>query len=390
MLFVMGMPFINDKFMLLLGFAGSQAITIAALPVITNLYTPETFGFYSYHLAILSFLGYISCLRLNLKLQLIKDNETIKDSCYLVSLCFSIIVFIICFFTTEGLFIGLYYFVVVLFLGFFEINTDFLSSKGKYKSIAKLNIVRVVIVVVFQILLSEVNYGLFIGFVLGLVISQLLICSFKTKIEPLFSKELDFSFMVKNTLISLVSYCGSSFPLVLIFHFTSSSNVGLFALADKMGLSIVIIINNVVSRLVYNDLNGKCPPVHALLFWYKRILIISAFIVLVTFLVPNNLFSFIFSESWSSSFDYFKALTPWVFVQIVVIPYGCAYIKLGLEVRLIRMEILKNLIRIISISVLFINNLSLYDTILISSTLTAICSVLIFYRDYKKNEFIFH
>ncbi|MFM5433608.1 lipopolysaccharide biosynthesis protein [Aeromonas veronii] len=376
--------------MLLLGFAGAQAITIAALPAITNLYTPETFGLYSYHLAILSFLGYISSLRLNLKLQLVKDNEIIKTACYAVSVFFSIVVFVICFFITKTLFLSLFYFLVVLFLGFFEINTDFSSSKGLYKKIAKLNIVRVIIVVAFQVLLSEVNHGLFMGFFLGLVISQLLTCSFPRKLEPLFSKALDFSFMVKNTLISLVSYCGSSFPLVLIFYFTSSSNVGLFALADKIGLSIIIIMNNVISRLIYNDLNGQLPPVHILIFWYKRIVIISAFIISVAFLVPNDFFSFIFSELWSSALDYFKALTPWVFVQILAIPYGCAYIKLGLEVRLIKMESLKNLIRILSISVLFMSDLSLYDTILISSTLTAICSILIFYRDYKKNEFIFH
>lgn len=380
----------QDKLLLLFGFAGSQALTMLALPVITKLYAPDSFGFYSYHLAIVSFLGYVSCFRLNLKQQLTKDNVEIKNLCYLITILFSASVFIMVFLVTNNIVNSFFYFVTVIFLGFYEINTDFQSSKKNYFIIAKCNITRTLITIAVQTFFYKFEYGLFWGFFVGLSISQLVVYRADFKIECKSFERSDINFMLKNTLISLVGYAGSSLPLIMVFHFTSAFESGLYSLADKLSLAIIVIINNVVSRLIYNDLNDVNSLIEVILSWYKRTISLLMVLVLVIFLIPNNVFLFIFSESWHSSFDFFKALVPWVGLQILIIPFSCAYIKVGLENKLLKLEFFKNLVRVSFITGLLINGMSTYDAIVISSLITGSLSIFFYYRDFKRNEVTFY
>lgn len=380
---------IKKNMLLILGFGGSQIITILALPFITNLYDPEAFGIYSYHIVILSFLGYIASFRLNLKLQLDENNEDIKNTCYFLAMIFSIFVFFATLIIFKSLILSFLYFFSVLFLNFFEINTDYSSSKRNYKDIAKSNILRVVIVVSVQIFLHDFKYGLFIGFLSGLVISQIAIYSFRLIPINIDLHSLDRSFMLKNTLISLVTISGSSIPLILVYNYESILDAGLFSLADKLVLTLIVIINNISSRLIYNDLNGESS--HSLVFkyWCIRLLIISFLLVSSILIIPDQLFYFVFSDSWGMSFQYLKSLLPWFVTQVVLVPLTCVYIKNGLERNLIKLEFFKNFLRIIAIIIFYKANLSTQDVMIFSSVATAIFSFIVFFGSYKKNAHIF-
>ncbi|MCR9421165.1 MULTISPECIES: lipopolysaccharide biosynthesis protein [Vibrio] len=380
---------INNKYLLLFGFGGSQIITMLALPVITNLYDPKAFGIYSYHMAILSFLGYIASFRLNLKLQLVESNEEIKNTCYLLAFIFSIVVFSSTLIIYNNIKLSILYFLSVLFLNIFEINMDYSSSKGKYKEIAKSNILRVVIVVIIQIILYKLEYGLFIGFIFGLVISQVVIYSFNFIPRKIKFKNLDGKFMLKNTLISLISSSGSSIPLILVYNYASPLDAGLFSLADKLVLTLIVIMNNVVARLIYNDLNSIISPRLVFKYWVIKLLILSFFLGAIILTIPKSVFTLIFSKSWAISFQYLQSLLPWAFIQVILIPLTCIYIKRGLEINLIKLEFFKNSLRLVMVIILYEINFSTLDVMFISSIVTSIFALIVFFGSYKKNAHIF-
>ena len=380
---------INNKYLLLFGFGGSQIITMLALPVITNLYDPKAFGIYSYHMAILSFLGYIASFRLNLKLQLVESNEEIKNTCYLLAFIFSIVVFSSTLIIYNNIKLSILYFLSVLFLNIFEINMDYSSSKGKYKEIAKSNILRVVIVVIIQIILYKLEYGLFIGFIFGLVISQVVIYSFNFIPRKIKFKNLDGKFMLKNTLISLISSSGSSIPLILVYNYASPLDAGLFSLADKLVLTLIVIMNNVVARLIYNDLNSIISPRLVFKYWVIKLLILSFLLGAIILTIPKSVFTLIFSKSWAISFQYLQSLLPWAFIQVILIPLTCIYIKRGLEINLIKLEFFKNSLRLVMVIILYEINFSTLDVMFISSIVTSIFALIVFFGSYKKNAHIF-
>lgn len=360
-----------------------------ALPVITNLYDPKAFGIYSYHMAILSFLGYIASFRLNLKLQLVESNEEIKNTCYLLAFIFSIVVFSSTLIIYNNIKLSILYFLSVLFLNIFEINMDYSSSKGKYKEIAKSNILRVVIVVIIQIILYKLEYGLFIGFIFGLVISQVVIYSFNFIPRKIKFKNLDGKFMLKNTLISLISSSGSSIPLILVYNYASPLDAGLFSLADKLVLTLIVIMNNVVARLIYNDLNSIISPRLVFKYWVIKLLILSFFLGAIILTIPKSVFTLIFSKSWAISFQYLQSLLPWAFIQVILIPLTCIYIKRGLEINLIKLEFFKNSLRLVMVIILYEINFSTLDVMFISSIVTSIFALIVFFGSYKKNAHIF-
>ena len=71
------------------GSAGSQLISVAAAPILTRLYGPESFGVLATFASILALLNVVSSLRYELAIAVPKDDD---EAIALVWLCFVLVV----------------------------------------------------------------------------------------------------------------------------------------------------------------------------------------------------------------------------------------------------------------------------------------------------------
>ncbi|HIF9343106.1 TPA: lipopolysaccharide biosynthesis protein [Photobacterium damselae] len=382
----------NGKMKFILSFVGAQFITFIALPLITRLYSPSQFGVFSYNLAIISLLGYLSCFRLNLILQLEDGEKSLEkrlSQCYLLIAITTFALFIISFLLYGFNLIVSICVISILLLGLYEIHVDYYSSKLNYSSIAKMNVIRTISVVFFQIILSPINNGLIYGFFIGLFISQLYIIFNENrsvgKVEWLSKNDL--TFMYKNTGISIVNFIGSTFPLIIIHYFLTSHDVGVYSLADKLLIAIFVVVNNIASRFIFNDLKRKTIK----MVFKKWLLILSTlfFIVfLVITLIPSFIFGNIFGREWIDALSIMNCLMPWFSLQLFMIVINCVYIKKQNESKLLWIEGIKNLSRIFTILILIYFSISLDTIILISSTIPLFIVIIFICRD-AKNENLF-
>ncbi len=102
--------FIYNTFVLVLGNGGAQAINILTIPIITRLFTPDSFGQLTFLISITTVLIEVACLRYQIAILLPKDEEEpihifILSSliCGLFALCTGVVVFLICKFQLFGL-----------------------------------------------------------------------------------------------------------------------------------------------------------------------------------------------------------------------------------------------------------------------------------------------
>ena len=70
------------------GTAGSQVITVAAAPILTRLYGPESFGVLATYVSILALLNVVSSLRYELAIAVPEDDD---EAIALVWLCFVLV-----------------------------------------------------------------------------------------------------------------------------------------------------------------------------------------------------------------------------------------------------------------------------------------------------------
>ncbi|PSW65236.1 hypothetical protein C0W88_09150 [Photobacterium leiognathi subsp. mandapamensis] len=382
----------KDKLIFILSFVGAQLITFLALPLITRLYTPELFGAYSYNLAIISILGYLSCFRLNLMLQ-IEINEIQLEKrvgqCYFLTIVISIILLILGFVIFGLSSIMLIYAISILLLGMYEIHIDYYSSKLEYKKIAKMNMIRTISVVLSQLVLYSFEDGLIYGFFIGLVISQLFVFSsekFKFK-KIYFPDRYKIKFMCKNTFITIVNFIGSSAPLIVINYFTTTQMLGVYSLADKLLISLFVMVNNIFSRFIFNDLKEK-DIITVFKKWFCILTIFFSIILLIVFLIPNSVFSLVFGKGWDEALGLMRCLMPWFGLQLFMILINCLYVKEKKEEQLIVIEVVKNITRILSIVILVCFPVSIEDVVFISSVIPVIFVWIVFYLGIK-NENLF-
>ncbi|MGF1726775.1 lipopolysaccharide biosynthesis protein [Photobacterium nomapromontoriensis] len=382
----------NNKKMLFFGFAGSQCITLLALPILTRLYDPLLFGEYNYFITIVTTVAFFFCFRLNLKIQIVNKeaikNKIVLKSYMLLALTTILATSIYCYF--SGFTIGLIYFmIVIVFLSLYEIHTDYYSSNKSYKKIAIANILRATTVILFQIMFYKYEHGLFIGFIVGLIFSQILIFKLiKVRCSDFEGiKKSEFVFMVKNSLISSVNIVGLNLPLIIIYNQLDAEIAGIYSLADKLIFAGIVICTNVFSRLIYNDLKEQAQA-KVLKDWICKIVILATIIIIVSMFISEFAIETAFGVKWSLSANVFIALLPWMTIQLIMIPFTCALIYNGKEWYLLNVEILKNISRISVLMLCLYLNYDLVNIILASSIIPLVFGIAIISYGLYKNEII--
>jgi len=302
----------------------AQAITLAVLPILTKLYSPQQFGEFALFFSIANAIGMVSAGRFDAALMLPKQSDEAQRlilAGFIFCSIISITTLAFLLFTpsskTTGTFLNisthfsLFTTLAIFLTGTFALLSAINNRDKNYKEIARTKIVQNITIGGLSILFGLLTFGtkgLIFGFILGLTTSCFLLFK-KSKISI-------FSIQKKSILPLIKAY--KSFPLysvpmvflnsisinILIFllmSYVGSSFVGLYSQAFKAVNFPLFIISSSFAPLFFEKATNSENKMK-LVSYSLGISLIVGFTILCPLLIwGESLFGFVFGENWRIS-----------------------------------------------------------------------------------------
>ena len=324
----------------------AQVISLVSLPILSRMYLPEIFGYFAIYMAILLLLVSISSMRYEFAIVQAKNKN---ESMYVVIICILLNIFITClsfliiffyFFFEFNTFknIGLITYLIpfnLLFLGTFNILTNWLLKNNKFRNISKLYIIQNILIFASQIIFGLIgfNQGLIIGYFFGSSVIFLytffnFVIIFKGR-EKLSTKKL------KNTAkkyidlpkFSTIGVFADNFsmqaPIFFISSLFSSILVGSFNMVMKalyfpLG-AISGAINNVLFKKISSLTNTNPELIRPLIIKISFFLFLAMLpFILIFWLFGPEIFLFILGKEWIIAGELSKILVIVIAVRFIV------------------------------------------------------------------------
>lgn len=349
-----------------LGSVGAQIIALALMPVITRLYSPEEYGFFSMYLSISVIITSISILKLDQAIYKVKDK---KQTSGLVGLiCISLVT--VCVLTAIITFSASYYTeqsnllwitLGVISLSLFEFCIALGISLNLVRKIRNFRVIQAMVIGLSQIslywLLNDYR-GLIIGHIVGYGIFIILMLN-ASKLELSISFKYE---NLKNTFVSYKDFIKYQAPASLLNSLSQNLIIVIIAwgygeqLAGLYGLTYKIltlpnsIIGNAVRQIFYK--NAEDIKSNAKLL-YKTYLKTTCCLGLVSivgfgvgFFTYDFLFVTFFGEAWADSAMIAKILTPWFMIMLINPPSIALFNVLDKQKNYFVFELINSIFRI--------------------------------------------
>jgi len=329
------------------GTAFSQAFPLAMMPILTRLYTPEDFGLAALFLAISSLLIPLSTARYEIAIMLAETDlevHEIASLSLLVLIAFALL--LICIITLFGGFIAevlnnkeilpwLYALpLYVILCGINNIAKYLNNQKGIYKRIAYSSIILSSMNSSTQTLFgvfSKWSGGLIIGRYFSMMFSSifLLIPWLKEKRYSRPSSKKLAEIAKKYKQYPTHSLAGAVFNSasknMLNFYLSavySSTTLGFYYLAHKVLGYPSSMVGGAISRVFFKDSVSEKKSTGAAAVVFKKYLIavlfFSVLVYLPLFFLVEDIFKFIFGDSWRVAGSYAKILIPLFAARFIV------------------------------------------------------------------------
>jgi len=334
--------FVRNVLILLSWTLISQLISLLALPVLSRLYSPESFGNLANFIAVGSILSMISTGKFETAIMLPKHKNDAVSLVFLImilSLVFSIVFSIIILFLPDSFLNNDYYLFIPVYTFFYGIWISLFSYGNrikKFNSIGLSKALQSLFAAIFSILLCyNTDNGLILALIIGLF-SSLIVLSiiFKKEIfnhandleniKKVFKRYINF---FKYSTISGVfnSLSNVGLPLLITLFFNSVFT-GLYFFSNKI---IQIPLNFLFSSLsqvyfqkasgLYNDMSYKKLLALTLKIQKKIALMIIPFLLIMSILSPW-IFGLIFGEEWIKAGEYVKYFAFFVLMKSLISP----------------------------------------------------------------------
>lgn len=328
------------------GTAFAQLITIAILPILTRLYTPNEFSILAIYTALLSLITPIACLRFQIAIPLPKSNEKGRAllklsllSVCLVNFMLILLIYIamdwINHITQNRLENYLWLLPVgVMLSGVYSAFQYWETRQKNFKIISKTRINQAI-----SGSLTQVGLGFWGVGVVGLLIGQLLnvgagiwtlIKSFfnvpytkneTIKLNQLIREYQDFP--KYSTFEALANSATVQVPILLVAVYVVGSEVGFIMLAIRLLAAPMGLIGGAISQVYLSEAPVQYHQGNLKAFTYKTIKILIKIgappLVLIGLLSPY-LIGFIFGESWGRTGELIAWMTPWFLMQFITSP----------------------------------------------------------------------
>jgi len=396
--------FINKVFILTTGTVIAQILLIAASPILTRLYTPLEFGAFSLFITVIAIFSPIINGRLELAIVLPKEHKEALNIAFLAlifNLIFNVFFFLIISFAKNWIntflnskYLGLWIFLwplTLFLLGIFNILLYISTRFELYKLISQVKVYRSIALLVIQIVLGFLNFGLsglIIGFVFSIFIANMSLLTYLLRYKLINFNNVQLKTFLKllikykrfptySAFSSLMNTMGYQLLYILIGKFFGLVSLGQFFLAYKITGLPLSLISSSISQVFYREAIKEQIETGKIKNTFKNVLIklilLGLVIFPIMFFVVEFIFLPVFGMQWSEAKVYAEILLPM---------FAIRFISSSLSIILIifqkqHIEMLINLL-ILSISLSIVLLLKTYSLAFVLKYLSLALSVIYF------------
>lgn len=315
----------------------AQLLQLISQPLLTYLYAKESFGYLSIIVSIITFISLICNFQFNNLILISKDNINrifntgLVSSFILEFFCFLFLIFF-SYFIFQDKRVELLI-LTILYVVFYCFNVLFravLLRQGKNKLYSVGILIRSIVVVVSQILLSYYNKSL--GLVLGVVVSEFVLVLFSVafcrnnigfylNLKDSISVFLENKkFLITGTIQELISTSMFISPLLLITYKFSYSVGGEFSVVHKLVWGPAFLLTQVVSP-IFLQYVARENFKEIYFFNIKNSIVFFCITASIAFYSTGFIFNLILKSDWHNAVWMSKYIVIWVLSFIMALPY---------------------------------------------------------------------
>ena len=364
-------PFLKNVSTLAMGTIVSQIIVIGTSPILTRLFTVESFGVLSLFSSIMTIFGVITTGRYELAIGLPESYRKAKNILRLITVIgllvsgfyFFVILFlkeIIHFKGVSGLFLNNWIYIAPVYTFFIAVYSGLIywnQRQKKYKKITTANALQVISTTIFSLLfgyLGLVEIGMIVALVLGILMSSFFLLKdfnrtdFAFQYSDIKQVAKEFISFPKYMILSDISLTTSQQFIPIIFSsFFSAIIVGYYSLANRMIRLPNIVLTSSIANVFRNDaidgirINGNCFELYKSTF--KKLVLISLSIYIVVFIFSPMLFLFVFGEKWLQAGYFARILSVLLVVEFIATPLNSLFSIMSQQKIFMKLQLLNTI-----------------------------------------------
>lgn len=363
---------------LLYGSASSKAIAILSIPIISRLYTPEDFGYFTFFISLITIISAISGLGFPVSLLKYREQwlvNSIVKLCFISSVIVSVfsivIIFLLIFFDFLILPVPIYVVflipICVLLILFIEISVFVKNRDSNFRDISLNSFISSFFsnfTKIFFGYLFFANFTVLLLTTLATNIVQLVVLNYKSAKNLINKCNLQFfdSISIENyrkvfNLLSdfpkfrlpqtLVFYLNSYFVVMFGVFIFNPDEIGQFGLAVAILSGPLALISNSITQIIYPIASNasSCKIKHSkYLVFLKKFGLYSALmmpvVIFLAFEILPLIITFILGSKWLIAADLSVFILISAIGNLFFSPFSSAIVSYGLEKQLFFFELL--------------------------------------------------
>lgn len=332
--------------------AGANLLAVVITPLLSRLYTPESFGIFASFTAITALLNAFSSLRLEVAIPVVprdRDANNLAFTCAVLVSCFVIVIAILIPLSRDYLacwndfrridqFLWLVP-VAVFSLGIFQVLSYCAIRANAFKTLARVKLCQSLSNSLFTIFLAGLGpLGLILSQTLmqGLAVAQFIrarvfrlesISIFKLSFISHFLARFS-DFVLYNTPSGLVNVAASSMPVILLSSYFGQDQIGQFFLAQKLLLFPASLVGTSVSQVYLGSARealGEGNIRHIMLAYARKLFVVGAVFCVVAYLLSPLIIPVLFGAKWTLASKLVVLLLPLLLGNLVVSTLSATY-----------------------------------------------------------------
>ncbi|TDM32444.1 hypothetical protein ETI03_01750 [Macrococcoides canis] len=346
----------------------AQIITIAAMPLLTRLYSTSDFGQYNLYLSLLAIFTVISTLRLEFAYNQAESNKEISGINRIIqffSFYFSVILFLFLLILSKINFIDLsIYFSLLLTISIFfqSINysqTYLLNKIDDFNSLTKGKINKSTVNVLSNAVIGKykvIDSGLIISNIISLISSnyyQRRSINTKFKKEYLSKNELKEIFISYkdfpkyNIISSLFDTLALNLPFIIFTKFFGLATTGAYGIAYRTVSMPISLISQSIGQVFLNEISKKFKNGENIINVIYKV----SFLLAIIGFIPSiflaryspELFTFIFGSEWIKSGQMLQIIIFSLYLKFIVSPITNIYFIINKMSTLFKLQMLRGI-----------------------------------------------
>lgn len=340
--------FSRNVLTLMTGTTIAQAIPIAISPILTRIYTPEDFGVYSLFISILYILASFITAKYELAIMIPKKDEdaiNIFALGFIITFLISILTlifiiffssYLIGFLKNDNIGFWLYFIPIsIFFTGIYNILYYFNNRRKNYTDIKNTTILKSIILAIFQLSVGYIKTGpagLISGQLFSIIFANLKL--FKNvfsdkniiskisilKIYALAKKYRKFPLYVATG--SIFDNISRNLTTILISVFYGLTTAGFYSMSKRIMDLPIALAGDSIRQVFFKEFLKQKLDVKDLMIIFlktlKYLLLIGFVFFSGLYLIVEDLFAFVFGETWRIAGTYTKIMIPLFFIRFVV------------------------------------------------------------------------